>query len=103
MEEIAKLVCQVYIRKSLTNINGTYIRDPRELFCATHFLDHILFFEKYSTNADTHTRISIHPYEHTHVHPTPMSTSERLSQFDLEIHEVGHKYRLAVNRNVTFY
>jgi hypothetical protein len=25
-----------------------------------------LFFEKYSTNADTHTRTSTHPYEHTH-------------------------------------
>jgi hypothetical protein len=40
-------------------------------FYATHFLDHILFFEKYSTNADTHTRISIHPYEHTRT-PYPL-------------------------------
>jgi hypothetical protein len=29
-------------------------------------------------------------YKHTHAHPTSMSTSERLSRSDLEIHEVGH-------------
>jgi hypothetical protein len=49
------------------------------------------FFEKHSTNADTHTRTSTHPYEHMHTHPTPMSTIKRLSRLDLEIHEVGHQ------------
>jgi hypothetical protein len=44
--------------------------------------------------------MSTHPYEHTHTHPTLMSTSERLSQFNLEIHEVGHQERLAVNGDV---
>jgi hypothetical protein len=29
-----------------------------------------------------------------------MSNSERLSQFDLEIHEVGHQERLAVDGDV---
>jgi hypothetical protein len=33
----------------------------------------------------------------THAHPTFMSTSERLIQIDLEIHEVGHQKRLAVD------
>jgi hypothetical protein len=44
--------------------------------------------------------MSTHPYEHTYVHSTPMSTSERLSRFDLEIHEVGHQERLAVDGDV---
>jgi hypothetical protein len=29
-----------------------------------------------------------------------MSTSERLSRFDLEIHEVDHQERLAVDRDI---
>jgi hypothetical protein len=41
--------------------------------------------------------MSIHPYEHTHVHSTLMSTSERLSRFDIEIHEVGHQERLVID------
>jgi hypothetical protein len=41
------------------------------------------------------------PYEHMHVHPTPMSTFEILmSRLDLEIHEVGHQECFAVNRDV---
>jgi hypothetical protein len=44
--------------------------------------------------------MNIYLYEHMHAHPTPMSTSERLSQFDLEIHKVGHQVRLAVDRDV---
>jgi hypothetical protein len=32
-----------------------------------------------------------------------MSTSERLSQFDIEIHEVGHQERLTVNENIVFH
>jgi hypothetical protein len=57
----------------------------------------LYFFEKHSTNVDTHTHMSTHSYEHTHVHSTPMSTSERLSRLDLEIHEVGHQEHFVVD------
>jgi hypothetical protein len=36
----------------------------------------------------------------THAHPTHMSTSERLSQFDLEIHEVGHQQHIDVDGDI---
>jgi hypothetical protein len=38
-----------------------------------------------------------HLFEHTYTHHTPMSTSERLSRFDIEIHEVSHQECLAVD------
>jgi hypothetical protein len=57
----------------------------------------IYFFEKHSINIDTH----IHPYEHTHTHPTTMSTSERLNRLDLEIHKIGHQERLTVDGDVS--
>jgi hypothetical protein len=38
----------------------------------------------------------IHSYKHTHTYPTSMSTSERLSRLDLEIHKVGHQEHLTV-------
>ncbi len=60
----------------------------------------ILFFEKHSTNADTHTHMSTYPYEHTRTHHTPMSTFVRLSRLDLEIHEVGHQERLAIDGDI---
>jgi hypothetical protein len=44
--------------------------------------------------------MSTHPLW-THTHPIPMSTSEKLSRFDLKIHEIGHQERLAVNDDVT--
>jgi hypothetical protein len=44
-----------------------------------------------------------HLYEHTHVHTNPMSTSERLSWLDLEIHKVGHQECLIVDEDVTSY
>jgi hypothetical protein len=53
--------------------------------------------------------MSTHPYEYMRIHPTPIntfknrtpiSTSVRLSQFDLEIHEVGYQERLIVNGDV---
>jgi hypothetical protein len=47
--------------------------------------------------------MSTYPYEYTHVHSIHMSTSERLSQFDLEIHEVDHKERLTVDEDITFH
>jgi hypothetical protein len=36
----------------------------------------------------------------THAHFTLMSTSERLTQLNLKIHEVGHQECLAVDGNV---
>jgi hypothetical protein len=39
-------------------------------------------------------------YEYIYVYPTPISNSERLSRFDLEIHEVGHQKRLAVDEDI---
>jgi hypothetical protein len=54
------------------------------------FFGHLNFFGMlHSTNIGIHTHMSTHPYEYMHVHPTPMSTSERLGQLDLEIYEVG--------------
>jgi hypothetical protein len=58
-------------------------------------------FEKHSTNADTHTHMSTHPYKYTHAHRTPMNTSERLSWLNLEIHEVDHQERVTVDGDVT--
>jgi hypothetical protein len=45
----------------------------------------------HSINIDTHTRMRTHPYEYTHAHPTPVSTSERLDRLDLKIHEVNQR------------
>jgi hypothetical protein len=36
------------------------------------------FFISYSTDADIHSWMWTHPYECTHIHPTSMSTFERL-------------------------
>jgi hypothetical protein len=44
--------------------------------------------------------MSTHPYEYTRIHFTFMSKSETLSRFDLEIHEVSHQKRLAVDGDV---
>jgi hypothetical protein len=44
--------------------------------------------------------MSTHIYEYTYAHHIPMSTSERLSRIDLEIHKVGHQERLTVDGNV---
>jgi hypothetical protein len=59
-----------------------------------------LFFLKHSINIDTYTRMSTHPYEHTHAHSTPMSTYERLSRLYLEIHEIDHQERFVVDGDV---
>jgi hypothetical protein len=45
--------------------------------------------------------MSTHLYEYTHTHHTLMSTSRRLSRFDLEIHKIDHQKCIAVNGNVT--
>jgi hypothetical protein len=44
--------------------------------------------------------MSIYLYEHTYAHTTSMSTSERLSQLYLEIHEVDHQERIAIDVDV---
>jgi hypothetical protein len=38
-----------------------------------------------------------------HAHPTLMSTFKRLSRLDLEIYEVGHQERIAVDGDVASY
>jgi hypothetical protein len=38
-----------------------------------------------------------------HAHPIPMHTSERLSRFDLKIHEVNHQERLVIDKDVTYH
>jgi hypothetical protein len=57
----------------------------------------MLFFKKYSANVNIYTRTSTHPYKHTHIHIIPMSTFKRLSQFDIEIHEIDHQERITVD------
>jgi hypothetical protein len=39
-------------------------------------------------------------YEYIYIHTNFMSISERSSRLDLEIYEVGHQERLAVDENV---
>jgi hypothetical protein len=36
-------------------------------------------FHIFFKNVEIHIRMSIHPYDHTHTHSIPISTSERLS------------------------
>jgi hypothetical protein len=47
------------------------------------------YFKKHGTNADIYD-----------VHPTSVSTFKRLRRLDLEIYEVGHQERLAVDEDV---
>jgi hypothetical protein len=58
------------------------------------------FFDKYSINTDIYIRMITHSYKYMYIHPTHMSTSERLNHLDLEIHEVSHQEHLAVDGNV---
>jgi hypothetical protein len=44
--------------------------------------------------------MSTHPYKHTYAHPTRISTSEKLSRHDLEIYEVDHQERLAIDGDI---
>jgi hypothetical protein len=78
-----------------------YVTRPSLVFCRIARSKHV--FLKHSTNTDTHTCMSTHHYEYTHLQPIPMSTSERLSRLDFEIHEVGHQERLAVDGDVASY
>jgi hypothetical protein len=63
-------------------------------------MEKLFLFQKHSTNADIHTRTITHPYEHAYAYSTPMSTSEKLSRLDLEIHEVGHQEHFVVDGDV---
>jgi hypothetical protein len=38
-----------------------------------------------------------------YAHPTPISTYERLSRFDREIHKVNHQERLIVDGDIIFH
>jgi hypothetical protein len=58
------------------------------------------FFKKHSINLDTYTHMSTHLYEYIYAHPIFMSIFERLSQLDLEIHEVDHQKCIAVDGDV---
>jgi hypothetical protein len=44
--------------------------------------------------------MSTHPYEYMHAYLIRMSTFERLSRLNLEIHEVGHQERITVDEDV---
>jgi hypothetical protein len=44
--------------------------------------------------------MNIHIYKYTYTYHILMSTFEILSRFDIEIHEVGHQKRLAINRDI---
>jgi hypothetical protein len=79
---------------------------PLAVFCCarpgqsvnTRCLNRVQFF--FLTNI-LQTQILIyddHSYEH--IYSISMSTFERLSWFNLEIHEVGHQERLAIDGNV---
>jgi hypothetical protein len=45
----------------------------------------------HSIDVVTHTHTSTYIYEYTHAHITPINTFERLSQLDIDIHEVGQR------------
>jgi hypothetical protein len=59
------------------------------------------FLLRNTVSIDTHICMSIHFYKHMHVHPISMNISERLSQLDLEIYEVGHQECIVINEDVT--
>jgi hypothetical protein len=63
-----------------------------------HELDTTFFRNTVQTQILIHVRAPT--AMNTHAHSTPMSTSERLSWFDLDIHEVGHQECLTVNGDV---
>jgi hypothetical protein len=65
---------------------------------------HLLqFFLETRYKPDTYTRMSTHSYKYIRAHLISMSTSEKLSRFDLKIHEVGHEKCFAVDEDVVFY
>jgi hypothetical protein len=79
----------------------SYLRGQRERIVRLEAMGQIcivfLFFKKRSTNADAHIHL---PYERTHPHPTPMSTSGRLSRRTGSWNWRRHHKRLAVDGNI---
>jgi hypothetical protein len=75
-----------------------------ELICRSVFFtarcSDYLFLTQYKYR---YIRMSTHLYKYTHVHSTSMSTSERLTQLDLKIYEVGHQEQLAVDGDIMFH
>jgi hypothetical protein len=63
----------------------------------------VYFFFKYTINVDTYISTSIHSYEYTHAQSTSMNISKRLSQLNLEIHEVSYQECFTADRDVTSY
>jgi hypothetical protein len=55
------------------------------------------------TDVDNHIYMNTHPYRYMHVHPTPMSTSERLDQVDLEIHEIVHQKCIVIDEDIVYH
>jgi hypothetical protein len=62
--------------------------------------DRSKFFLKHIINIDSYICISTHTYQCIHVYPILMINFKKLSQFDLEIHEVGYHERPTVNRDI---
>jgi hypothetical protein len=58
------------------------------------------FWETQYKRKRSYTRAYTHPYERTHAHPTPMSTSERLSRQIESWDWRSHHGRLAIDGNV---
>jgi hypothetical protein len=58
------------------------------------------FWETQYKRKRSYTRAYTHPYERTHAHPTPMSTSERLSRQIRSWDWRSHHGRLAIDGNV---
>jgi hypothetical protein len=90
------VLISLHVSQTIHHVRAQCQRGTRYFFlrCAD------FFFEKYSTNIDTHTRTSTQPYKHMHAHPTSMSTSERLSWFDLKIHEIDYQECLTIDEYV---
>jgi hypothetical protein len=55
----------------------------------------------YTINIGTHICMNIHLYKYMYIHLIPMSSSKRLSWFNLKIHEVGHQKRLTIDGDNT--
>jgi hypothetical protein len=47
--------------------------------------------------------MNTHSYKYTHAYHIPITTYEKLSRLDLEIHEVSHQECLIVDGDVTFH
>jgi hypothetical protein len=72
----------------LLSVSLVGLRDGMSSFLIPEMSSSYLIL-KNSINIDTYTRISTHPYEHTYIYHITISTSEKLSQLDLEIHKVN--------------